>query len=103
MMKRNTLKTYRQEKGLTQAQLAKIANINKVQYQKIEHGKNLPNVNIANRLASALGTKSCLLFPDPLLSQQEIYSNHDSNLVDSTTSKPKEQEICPTCGSLLTI
>ena len=86
-MTNNNLKLYRQKQGLTQAQLAKIANIGERHYQRIEHGETLPNVMIAQRLAKAFGTETTTneLFPDPLL-EQEV-----NDKIASAPNEPSKQ------------
>ena len=54
-MATNNLKYYRRKKGLTQAKLAKMADIAEQYYQKLEYGKSKPGHEVAQRLATALG------------------------------------------------
>lgn len=48
------LKTKRQEKGLTQAQIADKAKVTTQGYQNYEAGKRTPNVKTAKLIAQAL-------------------------------------------------
>ena len=64
-MIQNNLKLKRQEKGFTQAQLAKIVGITEVHYQRVEYGKAEPKVTLAGRLALALNVAIPDIFPLP--------------------------------------
>jgi len=59
----NNLKFFRQNKGLTQAELAKLVSVSETHYQKLEHCKIEPKVVLAQRLAKALGAQVSDLFP----------------------------------------
>lgn len=50
------LKTTRQEKTLTQEQLAKECGVAKVTYQRYEAGERVPDAHTAIRIAKALET-----------------------------------------------
>lgn len=61
-MKPENLKNLRQQKGLTQNELARVAGITENAYQNYEHRKRIPNAVTANRIARALGTTSEMLW-----------------------------------------
>ena len=48
------LQATREREGLTQAQVARFANISETHYQNIEYDKNEPGVRTAIRIADAL-------------------------------------------------
>lgn len=49
------LKTVRQEKGLTGAEVAEAAGITQQFYNFIENGRRRPSVDVAKRIAAVLG------------------------------------------------
>lgn len=52
----NKLKNARIRAGLTQAQVAKIAEVSTLMYQRYEYGTSDPTVKVAIRIADALGS-----------------------------------------------
>ena len=54
MENENNLKRYRKEKGLTQTEMARAAEISERHYQELEYGKNIPNVYAAILMADKL-------------------------------------------------
>ena len=56
------LRATREQSGKTQAQVAKEVGISEVAFQMYEYGKRLPRVDIAIRIAEALGTTVEALF-----------------------------------------
>lgn len=54
-MKPENLKSLRQQKGLTQVELAQKAGITETGYQNYEHGRREPKIGIALKIADALG------------------------------------------------
>jgi putative transcriptional regulator len=58
----NTLKIYRTDKRLTQAQLADLAGITRKSVNAIETGKMVPSVILALRLSMVLNTSVETLF-----------------------------------------
>lgn len=61
-MSREKLKTTREQKGLTQTELADKANISEVSYQRIEYGKQTPSLKTAFLIAEALNSTVDKLF-----------------------------------------
>lgn len=60
---KNNLKVTREKMGFTQVQVAEKAQLSERGYQYIEAGKRIPNVQIAIRIAKALGNAVEELFP----------------------------------------
>lgn len=58
----NELKDARIRAGLTQAQVAKIAGVSTLMYQRYEYGTSDPTVKVAIRIADALGVDVKELF-----------------------------------------
>lgn len=61
-MKNIVLKKAREEKSLTQLQIARIAGISELAYQNYESGKRIPRADIAIRIAEALQSTVEALF-----------------------------------------
>lgn len=59
----NNLKSIREKKGFTQVQVAEKAQLSERGYQYIEAGQRLPNVMIAQKLASVLNATVEEIFP----------------------------------------
>ena len=70
------LKNTRENKGLTQVQVAEKAKITERSYQRYEASEQEPNVYIAQRIAKALNTKVEKIFP---LSNDTPNSQENSN------------------------
>lgn len=49
------IKKMRKSKGMTQIELAKAANVSFISIHRYEAGERIPNVDIAGRIAAALG------------------------------------------------
>jgi len=60
----NRLKQVRQEKGFTQFQLAKMADVHPIDISRIERGVIRPYPNWRKRIAKALGVSEDVLFPE---------------------------------------
>lgn len=61
----NTLRALREKKGLTQAQLAELAETSQPQIKRLENGERELTVDWARRLAGPLGTTAVkILFPE---------------------------------------
>lgn len=56
------LKNTRHQKGLTQAEVAKKARITSTGYSRYENGQRTPRVDVAKRIANALGSTVDELF-----------------------------------------
>lgn len=61
---KNNLKATREKMGFTQVQVAEKAQLSERGYQYIEARKRIPNVQIAIRIAKALGTTVENIFSD---------------------------------------
>lgn len=55
--KKNKLKFYREQAGLTQDQLAKLLNVSQPTIQRWENGAREPNLQDLKKLCKALGVK----------------------------------------------
>lgn len=61
------LKMIRKARGMTQLDLAKAANISFMSVHRYESGERVPSVDIASRIAAALGcTVDDLISKDPV-------------------------------------
>lgn len=56
------LRKHREEQALTQVEVAKRAGVTERSYQRYEAGQRLPNVKVAQKLASTLNTTVDALF-----------------------------------------
>ena len=56
------LRLYRNEKGLSQSQVAESAGISRISYRNIESGKSVPKVSTLQNIASSLGVRVQDLF-----------------------------------------
>lgn len=61
-MVRKWLIDLREKKGMTQEQVADLANIKRPYYTMIESGKRRPSVEVAQRIASVLKFKWTIFF-----------------------------------------
>lgn len=58
------LKNVREQKGLTQLQLANTINVDRTLISKIESGVSAPSVDTAKKIANALGFEWTRFFDD---------------------------------------
>lgn len=75
----------RRNKGLTQVQVARKANISENAYQNYEAGKRTPNVYVGQRIAKALNTKVEKIFP---LSNDDTPNSHENNNMNWVKKQP---------------
>lgn len=61
---RNKIKEYRENKGISQGELAKLCNVSRQTINAIENNKYDPSLQLAFDLAKTLGTKVDNLFLD---------------------------------------
>jgi putative transcriptional regulator len=61
---RKALFQKRKENGLTQAEVAELAGINRASYVHIERGTRNPSLDVAKKIAEALGCKMDDIFLD---------------------------------------
>lgn len=61
---RNKIKEYRENKGISQGELAKLCNVSRQTINAIENNKYDPSLQLAFNLAKTLGTKVDNLFLD---------------------------------------
>lgn len=70
-MKRHTLRTARQKRGLTIPQLARLASLHRSIVYRLDDGVCQPSINTAEALEKALGVKhGTLKFPKPRKADQ---------------------------------
>ena len=86
-----TIKTLREQKGLTQGQLATLLSLSDKTISKWETGKGLPDISLIEPLAKALGVSLLEL----LAGKQIINTNRAANLMKG------QWYICPICGNVL--
>lgn len=86
-----TIKTLREKKALTQAQLADTLGITAKAVSKWETGKGLPDITLIQPLAAALGVSVAELMAGTAI----INKNVSSNLLRS------HFYVCPLCGNVI--
>lgn len=86
------VKRFREEKGLTQAQLAEKIGVSDKAVSKWETGKGLPDITLVEPLAKALGVSVLEL----MNGEQIINRNVSGNVLRSRLY------VCPICGNVLT-
>ena len=87
----STIKTLREAKGLTQAQLAQQISVSDKAISKWETGKGLPDLSLLEPLSSALGVSVL-----ELLSGQPVVNKNTSGNMLRT-----KFYVCPICGNIL--
>lgn len=86
-----TIKTIRESKGLTQAELAARIGVTPKAVSKWETGKGLPDIALLTPLANALGTSVIEL----MNGQPMVNRNRCGNLLRT------KFYVCPVCGNIL--
>lgn len=71
------LRATRERSGKTQAQVAKVAGVSEVAYQRYEYGCREPGVRTAIRIARALGT-----------TVEELFSEADGQCLAGSSERP---------------
>ena len=87
----STVKTLREKKRLTQAELADLLGVSSKAVSKWETGKGLPDISLIEPLSTALGVSVMELMSGHPVTNQ----NRSSNLLRS------KFYVCPLCGNLL--
>lgn len=85
----NRIKELRKVKGLTQRQLAEVAETSQQQIQRIEAGHQLARFDLANRISAALGQPINKVFPSAELPLARI-KKRAATLDDEKTSQELE-------------
>lgn len=85
------IKTLREQKKLTQTQLADQLSVSHKTISKWETGKGLPDISLLEPLAKALGVS----LPELFSGQPTINANRSANLLRS------KLYVCPVCGNIL--
>lgn len=86
-----TIKALREQKKLTQAQLADQLSVSHKTISKWETGKGLPDISLLEPLAKALGVS----LPELFSGQPTTNANRSANLLRS------KLYVCPVCGNIL--
>lgn len=86
-----TIKTLREEKSMTQKQLAEKIGVSDKTVSKWETGRGLPDIGILNDLSSALGISVAELMTGDVKKN----SNRSSNM------KKSGFYVCPVCGNII--
>ena len=87
----STIKTLREQKGITQTQLAEQIGVSSKAVSKWETGKGLPDITLIEPLATALGTSVLEL----MSGEQVVNRNTSSNLLRS------KFYVCPLCNNVV--
>ena len=87
----STIKTLREAKGLTQAELADKVGVTSKAVSKWETAKGLPNITLIQLLAAALDTSIIELMGG----KQVINKNKSSNMMHT------KFYVCPVCGNVI--
>lgn len=82
------VKEYRKQKGLTQAQLAELVNIDGKHISCIENGKNFPSADLIDRLSNVLNVAPKELFEFYHLQKSE---NLKSDIISMLDNLKQEQ------------
>lgn len=86
-----TIKTIREGKGLTQAELADVLGVTPKAVSKWETGKGFPDISLLEALANALDTSVIEL----LNGEQIVNKNRASNMLRT------KFYVCPICGNII--
>ena len=86
------IKHLREERKLTQAQLAEMIGVSDKAVSKWETGRGLPDITLVEPLARSLGVS----VPELMNGEQIINQNRSCNVLRS------KFYVCPICGNLLT-
>lgn len=81
-MATNKIKALRKKLNMTQAELAKKAKTSQQQVQRIESGAQLTRLDLAHRIAAALGTKVETVFPAAALAMKQLGKAGDAAIND---------------------
>ncbi len=87
----SAIKRLREEKGITQAELAAILGVTDKAVSKWETGKGLPDISLVTPLASALGISLMELMSGDTVTNKNI----SSNILRS------KFYVCPVCGNII--
>lgn len=86
-----TIRKLREQKHLTQKQLAATLNVSDKTISKWETGRGLPDISILMELAAALGVS----VPELLTGEYAVNSNRSSNI------RKMRFYVCPVCGNVV--
>ncbi len=86
-----TIRSLREQKQLTQKQLAEILSVSDKTISKWENGRGLPDISILMELAAALGVS----VPELLTGELAVNSNRSCNI------RKMSFYVCPVCGNVI--
>lgn len=87
----NTIKKLREQKGLTQLQLANMLNVSDKAVSRWETGKGFPDISLVEALAGALGISVIELFSGRTVTNRNV----SGNMLRSVFY------VCPICGNII--
>lgn len=87
----STIRTARQKKGITQSELADIIGVDKKTVSKWETAKGLPDINLLQPLAKALGVSVMELMSGDTVTNKNV----SANILRCSFY------VCPLCGNIL--
>lgn len=87
----STIKRLREERRLTQAQLAERLGVSDKAVSKWETARGLPDITLLEPLAAALG----ISVPELLRGEQIVNANRSANILRSALY------VCPVCGNII--
>lgn len=81
------IKELRNKKGITQYQLAEMANIDPKHISHIETGRSFPKADLIEKLAEALNTEYTKLFQTKHLQDRKTLTTLINNMIKKATDK----------------
>ena len=88
----NIISELREDKGMTQAQLAQRLNVSDKTISKWETGRGYPDISLVEQLADALGVSIIELFSG----EDIVNTNKSFNMMKM------KFHVCPVCGNIIT-
>ena len=85
------IKKIREDKGLTQVQLAKSLGIGSSTFSRYESGEVSPSPEMLSKIAVALGVDVNMLFDDTSASDYISISELQIRIIDNILKQPKEK------------
>ena len=87
----STIKTLRESKKLTQAQLAEMISVSDKAVSRCETGKGFPDISLIEPLSKALGISVIELISGDRIINKNVSSNMKGSIL----------YVCPMCGNLI--
>lgn len=85
------IRKIREDKGLTQSELAKRIGVKPPTISRYESGSNKPSSETLNKIAVALGVDVNMLFDDTTASNYVSIPELQVRIIDNILSQPKEK------------